>query len=971
MVDMATLGIRVTSDGMSQAQSGLDGLTRSGAAAERSVGSLGSASAGLVTALAKIAAAAGGVYAIQRAFQAGIKAVDDYRVAVVGIAATLTDMAKPGQGSMETIFARNKAAATDMYRAISLEAAKHFSSLSEGMMVYNRLVQSGYSVQVSEVSDLLLLTDKIKLATRGQNVEMQLNTEIIALMSGQARAQSMIAMELQSRLGSGWGELVKKHREAGDLLKWIASLFPGLVTANQEIESTLNSQWATTKSLLYLISISGLGGAYDDIVSLVKEANSWLREHEAMVSGALKSSWSAVRDLVDSTLLFIKEIHRIVSVPVKWTIEVVGAGASLLSGSAEGGVYWAGGQEAGLGIPGIPRKQVSIPGSSTFGLGDLMTFGMEGPPATSRKLTTNPYQATQLLRSTGADSFMYSATGELIPVYGTPNLGGKAIETASRPDKPGKGGGGSGKDPSASAEAAVAKFIDTMTQETAKGAGDTEAILAAWKNKQISTLEELAAKGADITKGKEALAAAVDAKQRKLDSEFDDWYAAGMGNQYDVLANTEKKKLAEVAGNQVKITKVHEVSALARAKLDDQVQSNTMNLFKGYLDTMASIEPTLEGQLKLKRESLDLELKIANATLERQIREKQIVPELADQARQLAAIAAQAKKYNLEMENNKGLSGWAYGRVKSDSGKNTISDMMGGLESGLQSSFSSAWQGFLTQDKKNLKKAGESIFQGLLGEITKGSITKLFSGAAGLFATKSPLEQYGMGAGSGKGVTGTVSDTGAQLSKAADGLNTASVGFNANTAQFGLAAGGLLLSGIGIATNSQAMVVAGTVLQVAGMAIQVYQALAGTTQMGAAAALTGSAAALTAAAGAIAAAAGSNTGSGIFSGAIGVVKSIFGFHQGGIITAHNGWPRLRSDEVPIIAQTGERVLSRRQNRDYEAGMVAGGGGNRGGLSIGAIHIDARGADKNIDWKKVVRKQIAPELKRLMGNTVNG
>lgn len=41
------------------------------------------------------------------------------------------------------------------------------------------------------------------------------------------------------------------------------------------------------------------------------------------------------------------------------------------------------------------------------------------------------------------------------------------------------------------------------------------------------------------------------------------------------------------------------------------------------------------------------------------------------------------------------------------------------------------------------------------------------------------------------------------------------------------------------------------------------------------------------------------------------------YHSGGIIRAHNG---LAVDEVPIIAQTGERVLSRSQNKQYEAGM---------------------------------------------------
>ncbi len=44
-------------------------------------------------------------------------------------------------------------------------------------------------------------------------------------------------------------------------------------------------------------------------------------------------------------------------------------------------------------------------------------------------------------------------------------------------------------------------------------------------------------------------------------------------------------------------------------------------------------------------------------------------------------------------------------------------------------------------------------------------------------------------------------------------------------------------------------------------------------------------------------------------------------HEGGLIRAHSGY--LASDERPIIVQTGERVLSRSQNRDYEKGSGRG------------------------------------------------
>lgn len=46
------------------------------------------------------------------------------------------------------------------------------------------------------------------------------------------------------------------------------------------------------------------------------------------------------------------------------------------------------------------------------------------------------------------------------------------------------------------------------------------------------------------------------------------------------------------------------------------------------------------------------------------------------------------------------------------------------------------------------------------------------------------------------------------------------------------------------------------------------------------------------------------------------------YHSGGLIRAHGGL-NLASDEIPIIAQTGERVLSRSQNREYERGRGSG------------------------------------------------
>lgn len=78
------------------------------------------------------------------------------------------------------------------------------------------------------------------------------------------------------------------------------------------------------------------------------------------------------------------------------------------------------------------------------------------------------------------------------------------------------------------------------------------------------------------------------------------------------------------------------------------------------------------------------------------------------------------------------------------------------------------------------------------------------------------------------------------------------------------------------------------------------------------------------------------------------------FHDGGLILSpaayyHSGGfiGELKSDEVPIIAQTGERILSRTQNDQFEQ-MLANQGGGSDGLRIDKIEIKANDAKSFAD-----------------------
>lgn len=84
------------------------------------------------------------------------------------------------------------------------------------------------------------------------------------------------------------------------------------------------------------------------------------------------------------------------------------------------------------------------------------------------------------------------------------------------------------------------------------------------------------------------------------------------------------------------------------------------------------------------------------------------------------------------------------------------------------------------------------------------------------------------------------------------------------------------------------------------------------------------------------------------------------FHQGGVVRAHSGM--LAKDEVPIIAQTGERVLSRRQNKAYEKMMSGGGVGGANITNQPVLVIQAWDASDIFKNRKAIEAIMSNSLR---------
>ena len=142
------------------------------------VGTLNRISGAASTAGVKLAgmiAAASGIRAITSEFRNAINNIDEYNKAVISVAATVTEMAENANGNLKSIYDANLAWALDTYKKIELEAAKHFASGKEMIEGWQILTQKGLIVSSDkDIANLGIIVDRIKLATSGQNSQIQI-----------------------------------------------------------------------------------------------------------------------------------------------------------------------------------------------------------------------------------------------------------------------------------------------------------------------------------------------------------------------------------------------------------------------------------------------------------------------------------------------------------------------------------------------------------------------------------------------------------------------------------------------------------------------------------------------------------------------------------------------------------------------------------------------------------------------------
>lgn len=306
----------------------------------------------------------------------------------------------------------------------------------------------------------------------------------------------------------------------------------------------------------------------------------------------------------------------------------------------------------------------------------------------------------------------------------------KAVEKAlsdakgNQPPSGGKGGGGEGGGLDA-AQGRLENFIQNLRQQAAQAAGDSIKAVEAWKTKEFAALGQIEAKTGESEEARTALKAAYASKRGKIEEDFNLLVAKESGNTYVEIEAQAQKWLNTYQGIAGAEAAIAEITARKKWEADVKNYTERLTLDKSFYDQAAQLTPVISEQIDLKRKSLDLEIKLGDAALATKLAQlqtaRQITAADADQYRAAQALLDQQKRLNFEMENNRGLGGWAYARAKGED-QFTVRGALEGAESFLDNALTQAIQGALSKTKTDWMEVGKTTAQSMVLNFGKSAL---------------------------------------------------------------------------------------------------------------------------------------------------------------------------------------------------------------------------------------------------------
>jgi hypothetical protein len=242
----------------------------------------------------------------------GVKAIDEMKMSVIGVAAQLTTM-QGSTGDITKNYRENVKYAEALVPVLQQVDANSLANLSQIMKMNTAMAMQGFILDVNskkQIESFTALTNAVALFTQGQDKEKQASQEIRALMSGQVRDGNMVALQMDQQIRKqgqykdglkGLLDYAKKEGIAPLIL--MEPYLKGIIAASGDIGMLWESVSSSLETSWKILQRGLFKGVYKDLTESGREFSAWIKKNEQEILTSLTTIKNALTTASEWTLL--------------------------------------------------------------------------------------------------------------------------------------------------------------------------------------------------------------------------------------------------------------------------------------------------------------------------------------------------------------------------------------------------------------------------------------------------------------------------------------------------------------------------------------------------------------------------------------------------------------------------------------------------------------------------------------------
>lgn len=280
-------------------------LRRMGAEADSAVDKFGKLGTSITAAIGGFTAG----YGVKKA----LGWIDEYKTDVMSVAVMLTDTMRGSGKEIGKVFQQNTIHAEKFFKVLRIQSMKSMATFEDLRSAYAIFTSKGLALEATQQQAKVLadLVDRITLATRGQNQNIQVPQELRAILQGTARPVDTVAKMFIER-DANFQQTIKRLVSQGSgaaVLEYLGGLLAD-VPIESAITQMLKKALSNVKTSVQSWALEAFSPLYDELTGILQKMATELYAGDAPFLKGIEALVKQLTNAVKVTAEFFGNFAR-------------------------------------------------------------------------------------------------------------------------------------------------------------------------------------------------------------------------------------------------------------------------------------------------------------------------------------------------------------------------------------------------------------------------------------------------------------------------------------------------------------------------------------------------------------------------------------------------------------------------------------------------------------------------------------